>query len=58
MCLDPFLGSGTTGVAATLEGFDFYGIEEDAESFRISEARILLRAESMKESRQSADGET
>jgi hypothetical protein len=38
--LDPFLGSGTTGIAATLEGFDFIGIEQDAEYLAIAEARI------------------
>jgi DNA modification methylase len=38
--LDPFLGSGTTGIAATLEGFDFIGIEQDAEYLTIAEARI------------------
>jgi site-specific DNA-methyltransferase (adenine-specific) len=29
--LDPFVGSGTTGAAAVLEGFDFLGIELDPE---------------------------
>jgi len=38
--LDPFMGSGSTGKAATLEGFDFVGIERDADYFRIAEARI------------------
>ena len=38
--LDPFTGSGTTGIAATLEGFDFIGIEQDAEYLAIAEARI------------------
>jgi site-specific DNA-methyltransferase (adenine-specific) len=38
--LDPFLGSGTTGIAATLEGFDFIGIEQDAKYLAIAEARI------------------
>jgi DNA modification methylase len=40
LVLDPFLGSGTTGIAATLEGFDFVGIEQDAEYLTIAEARI------------------
>lgn len=38
--LDPFLGSGTTGVAAIQEGFDFIGIEREAEYAAIAEARI------------------
>jgi len=38
--LDPFLGSGTTGVAAIMEGFDFIGIERDPEYMAICEARI------------------
>jgi site-specific DNA-methyltransferase (adenine-specific) len=38
--LDPFVGSGTTGIAAKLEGFDFVGIEQDPEYCKIAEARI------------------
>ena len=38
--LDPFLGSGTTGCAAVLEGFDFIGIEREADYVVIAEARI------------------
>lgn len=38
--LDPFLGSGTTGIAAVLEGFDFIGIERESEYVEISRARI------------------
>jgi len=38
--LDCFLGSGSTGCAAALEGFDFIGIEMDAEYITIAEARI------------------
>lgn len=39
-CLDPFMGSGSTGVAAVLEGRDFIGIEKDPEYFRIACKRI------------------
>ena len=39
--LDPFLGSGSTGVAALAEGFDFIGIEREAEYAAIAEARIV-----------------
>lgn len=38
--LDPFLGSGTTGIAAELEGFAWLGIEQDPESVEIAEARL------------------
>jgi site-specific DNA-methyltransferase (adenine-specific) len=39
--LDPFMGSGSTGKAAMLEGFRFIGIEREKEYFDIAEARIL-----------------
>jgi len=38
--LDPFNGSGTTGIAAKLEGLNYVGLELDAEYCKISEARI------------------
>jgi site-specific DNA-methyltransferase (adenine-specific) len=38
--LDPFMGSGTTGVAAFREGFNFIGIEREADYIAIAEARI------------------
>jgi hypothetical protein len=38
--LDPFLGSGSTGVAARAEGFEFVGIEREAEYVEIAEKRI------------------
>jgi DNA modification methylase len=38
--LDPFTGSGSTGKAATLEGFNFIGIELDPEYITIAQARI------------------
>lgn len=37
--LDPFMGSGSTGKAARLEGFDFIGIEENLEYFEIAVGR-------------------
>jgi DNA modification methylase len=37
---DIFLGSGTTGMAAILEGFDFIGIEREEEYLHIAKARI------------------
>lgn len=38
--LDPFMGSGSTGKAAMLEGFRFVGIEREAEYVEIARARI------------------
>jgi len=38
--LDPFMGSGSTGKAAILEGFHFVGIELDPDYFEIACARI------------------
>jgi len=38
--LDPFMGSGSTGKGALLEGFKFVGIEMDRDYFDIACARI------------------
>ena len=38
--LDPFAGSGSTGVAAVMEGARFLGIEREAEYVPIARARI------------------
>ncbi len=38
--LDPFTGSGSTGKAAVLEGFNFIGVEQSAEYIQIAKARI------------------
>lgn len=38
--LDPFMGSGSTGKACILEGFDFIGIEKDEKYFEIAKSRI------------------
>jgi DNA modification methylase/transcriptional regulator with XRE-family HTH domain len=45
LILDPFLGSGTTGAAAVLEGFDFIGIERESAYVAIAEARIAFWAQ-------------
>ena len=37
--LDPFMGSGSTGIAAGAEGFDFIGIELDPDYFAIAQSR-------------------
>lgn len=38
--LDPFMGSGSTGKAAVLEGFKFVGIERDPDYVAIASRRI------------------
>ncbi len=50
--LDPFMGSGSTGKAAILEGFDFIGIEKEAEYIEIARARIA-HAEVLRREEQS-----
>ncbi|KKN01834.1 hypothetical protein LCGC14_1123700 [marine sediment metagenome] len=51
--LDPFAGSGSTGIGALREGFNFVGIEREAESAELARARIkgdapLFNVEGMK----------
>lgn len=51
--LDPFAGSGTTLVAAKVEGFNYIGIEMEADYVKIAEARILAwKPESIETSEQ------
>jgi site-specific DNA-methyltransferase (adenine-specific) len=38
--LDPFTGSGSMGCAAVLEGFNFIGIEREADYVEIARLRI------------------
>jgi site-specific DNA-methyltransferase (adenine-specific) len=40
LVLDPFVGSGSTGIAALREGFAFVGIDQDAEYVEIARHRI------------------
>ncbi len=40
--LDPFMGSGTTGVAAVSQGFDFIGCELEPEYFEIATKRLNI----------------
>jgi site-specific DNA-methyltransferase (adenine-specific) len=40
VCLDPFMGSGSTGVAARNLNRNFIGIEIDTDYFKIAEKRI------------------
>ena len=41
LVLDPFAGSGSTGIAALREGFDFVGIEREADYAEIARDRII-----------------
>ena len=41
--LDPFLGSGTTALAAYLEGFACLGIEMDDNTGKVAQARWAAR---------------
>lgn len=42
--LDPFMGSGTCGMAAAAEGFGYIGVELDADYFTIANARVRYAA--------------
>ncbi len=44
LVLDPFMGSGSTGKAAMLEGFRFVGIEREVQYHAIAERRIRMAA--------------
>lgn len=50
--LDPFLGSGTTGIACILEGFEWVGIEQDEHYVEIARARVKAWAEKAAEEKQ------
>ena len=39
--LDPFTGSGSTGIAALREGFNFIGVEQAEEYVAIARRRIV-----------------
>jgi DNA modification methylase len=42
--LDPFAGSGSEGCAAVIEGFDYIGIEKEADYVEIARRRIAYWA--------------
>jgi len=48
--LDPFMGSGSTGKGALLEGFRFIGIEMDEGYFNIAQKRLEFISKKIKES--------
>jgi site-specific DNA-methyltransferase (adenine-specific) len=41
LVLDPFCGSGSTGIAALREGFNFFGIEREPEHIETARRRII-----------------
>jgi len=45
LVLDPFVGSGTTGIAAVLEGCHFTGIDGEVEWVTVADARITAHRE-------------
>ena len=45
LVLDPFMGSGSTGVAALLHNRRFIGIERDPEYFAVASHRLREAAE-------------
>ena len=47
--LDPFMGSGTTGMACVLEDRNFIGIEMDEEYYQIARKRIEHTIENLDE---------
>lgn len=51
--LDPFMGSGSTGVACKAEGFHFIGIERERDYFEIASKRLNAKAVSTSEDRDS-----
>lgn len=63
--LDPFMGSGSTGRGAVLEGFDFIGIERDEDEngdplgyMEIAEARISAARRMVQEAANDAEGDS
>ena len=53
--LDPFMGSGSTGKAAVIEGFNFIGIEMQLEYLEIAQARIS--SQTVEELETESDGQ-
>lgn len=52
LVLDPFMGSGTTGIAALQEGMRFVGIERDAGYMEIAKRRIMEAAVEIESARE------
>lgn len=49
--LDPFMGSGTTGISCVINGFDFIGMEREKEYFDIAKARIQYSIDNLPEAK-------
>ncbi|PPC63887.1 site-specific DNA-methyltransferase [Pantoea sp. ICBG 1758] len=47
--LDPYMGSGSTGKAAAIHGFDFIGIEKEADYLSIARQRIEFKRDQKQE---------
>lgn len=47
--LDPYCGSGTTGVAAVGEGMHFIGIEKESDSVRVARGRLEVALQARRE---------
>ena len=46
--LDPYMGSGTTGVACIKNGFNFIGIDNDEEHFEVAVKRIQMESKQVR----------
>lgn len=57
LVLDPFMGSGTTGVAAVEEGMRFVGIERDEHYMEIAKRRIMEAAAEIEKAREKERNE-
>lgn len=57
LTVDPFVGSGTTGVAAVKEGFDFIGIDLDEENEWLPMAALRIEAAVVPETEELSDDE-
>lgn len=49
LCIDPFNGSGATGIACKMENMNYIGIDNDEEYCKISEARMAAWEKEKKE---------
>ena len=56
--LDPFMGSGTTGIACVETGRNFIGIEIDSDYFKIAQQRISDAEARMNGTARKVDGST
>jgi site-specific DNA-methyltransferase (adenine-specific) len=52
--LDPFMGSGSTGKAAIIEGFEFIGVDQSSEYCEIARARIEYAQKTLPEFEQDS----